>query len=323
MYNALAYEQKNRNKGVRISVMIHLLILLIAFFYYLPGVDLTALEDKPPYAVKVDFTFEESSLSKFAHDDAGAQRAKSESAPAEEKQQEETPKQEEVTKPQEIEVTKPQVIEVPKPDIKLPTPVYTPTTDPVIVTKTPVEEAPVKVTTPTTPTRSEPSKTGTVSANPTKTNTSGSTTGTSTSKPSTVDGNPGGTGKGESGTGAGRDKGNDGDAGSGNASDGSGEYDGSGDGVFGRKIIYRDVSATKHAINVSGRVVTKICINRAGIVTYVELIGSETNMRDKATLRKYLAAARGYKFQPDLTAPKEQCGKLSFLVDNTANNKLR
>ncbi|MBK8670983.1 MAG: hypothetical protein IPN89_16665 [Saprospiraceae bacterium] len=80
MYNALAYEQKNRNKGVRISVMIHLLILLIAFL--LPSrVDLTALEDKPPYAVKVDFTFEESSLSKFAHDDTGAQRPKSESAP--------------------------------------------------------------------------------------------------------------------------------------------------------------------------------------------------------------------------------------------------
>jgi outer membrane biosynthesis protein TonB len=322
MYNTLAFERENKNKGMRVSFVIHLLILLIAFFYYLPQVDLAALEDKPPYAVKVDFTFQESSLSKFAHDDAGAQRAKSQSAPAEEKQQEEVQKQPEVTKPEVIEVTKPQVIDVPTPVIKIPSPVFIPTTDP-IITSTPVDEAPIKVSEPTKPTRAEPVKTGTESTNPTKSSTAGSTTGTSTTKPSTVDGKEGGTGKGDSGTGAGRDKGNDGDAGAGNVSDGTGEYDGSGDGVFGRKIIFRDLSSTKAAINVSGKVVTKVCINRAGLVTYTELIGDETTVRDKATLKLYLKAARGYKFQPDLTAPKEQCGKLSFKVDNTINNKLK
>jgi hypothetical protein len=69
--------------------------------------------------------------------------------------------------------------------------------------------------------------------------------------------------------------------------------------------------------------VTKICINRAGNVTFVELIPTETTIRDKNTLKLYLKAARGYKFQPDLTSPKEQCGKLSFKVDNSINNKLR
>ena len=96
-------------------------------------------------------------------------------------------------------------------------------------------------------------------------------------------------------------------------------WDNSGDGVFGRKIIYRDLSATRVAVNTSGRVVTKVCINRAGLVTYVELIPAETTIKDKPTLRHYLKAARGYKFQPDLTAPKEQCGKLNFTVTSPYN----
>ncbi len=322
MYNSFAFEKENGNKGKRISFIIHLLLLLIAFFYYLPKVDLAELEDKPPYAVKVDFTFEESSMSKLAHDDEGAQRAKSESAPAEEKQEEQATKPEEVTKPEVIEVTKPTVIDVPVPVIKMPTPVFTPTNDPIITT-TPAEEAPVKVSEPAKPTKTEPSKTGNTSSIPSKTNTTGSTTGSSTTKPSTVDGKEGGTGKGDSGTGAGKDKGNDGDAGLGNKSDGTGEYDGSGDGVFGRKPIYRDLSVVSKAVNGSGKVAIKVCINRAGLVTFVELINHETTERNRENLKLYLKAARTYKFQPDLTAPKEQCGKMSFRVDNTVNNKLK
>lgn len=330
MQYALAVEKRNQNKGVRISIILHLLILLIAFFYYLPEVDLAELEDKPPYAVKVDFTFQESSLSKFAHDDEGAQRAKSESAPTQEEVKEEQPEtpaeevkpvEEEVVKPEEIEVTKPQVINVTRPQIKLPAPVYKPTDD-VVIAKNPADEAPVKVSEPSKRAEPTPQKAGGASGGaPSKT--SGSTTGSSTTPPSTVNGSTAGTGKGNTGTGAGRDSGNDGDAGMGNTSDGTGEYDGSGDGVFGRKIVFRDLSATKAAINVSGRVVTKICINRAGIVTYTELIPAETTVRDKKTLKLYLKAARGYKFQPDLKAPKEQCGKLSFKVDNTVNNQVR
>jgi len=320
MYNtSLAFEQKNRNTGRTISFIIHLLILLLAFFYYLPKVD-PLDEEKPPFAVKVDFTFEESSLSKLAHSDEGAQRPKSESAPAQEQPKQEETKPEEVTKPEQIETTKPAEIEVTKPVIKMPTPVVTPKDEDVVTTTKPVEEAPVKVSTPSTPTRTVPSTT--VPSN-SPSGGSGSTTGTSTTKPSTVDGKAGGTGKGDSGTGPGKSSGTDLDAGAGNSSDGTGEYDGSGDGVFGRKIIYRDVSATRAAVTTSGKVVTKVCINRAGLVTYVELNNTETTIRDKVTLRAYLKAARGYKFQPDLTAPKEQCGKLSFIVDNSINKKFK
>lgn len=320
MYNALEVNRNDKNKGARISFVIHALLLLLIFFYYLPKIDPAELEDQPPYAVKVDFTFEESSLSKLAHDDAGARRAKAESAPAaEEKPQEETPQKEDVVKPEEIEITKTQVIDIPRPDIKVPNPVLIPTDNSPVVTSTPVEEAPVKVSETPKPSAPEPVKT--TPSKPAPTSGSGSTTGTST-KPSTVEG-AGGPGKADAGTGAGRDKGNDGNAGAGNVSEGTGEYDGSGDGVFGRKIIVRDLSATKAAISVTGRVVTKICINRAGNVTFVELIPSETTIRDKNALKLYMKAARGYKFQPDLTAPKEQCGKLSFKVDNTVNNRLK
>ena len=108
----------------------------------------------------------------------------------------------------------------------------------------------------------------------------------------------------------------------GNSSAGTGEYDGSGSGIFGRRIVYRDLSAVKAAINESGKVVTKVCINRAGNVTYVELLEGAT-LKDREGLKLYLKAARGYKFQPDPTAPKEQCGKLTFTVNNTVNNQLR
>jgi outer membrane biosynthesis protein TonB len=323
MYNAISIDKDNKNKGLRISFVVHAILVLLIFFYYLPAtVDPALQEDKPPYAVKVDFKFEESSMSKLAHDDEGVSRAKSESAPMEEKKVEEIPQPQEVVKPEEINVTKPQVIETPKPDIKIPKPVFIPTNDPVIVSTTPVEEAPVKVSPPSRPTTTEPVKPTVPATTTTSGNTTGSTTGTSTAKPSTVDGKDG-TGKGDSGTGAGRDKGNDGDSGLGNSSDGTGAYDGSGNGIFGRKITYRNVAGAKSAISVSGRVYVKVCINRAGIVTFGEIIPSESTITDSKVCKEYLKVAKAYKFQPDPTAPKEECGKLIFTVDNSINNKLR
>ncbi|MBK6785223.1 MAG: hypothetical protein IPG79_16840 [Saprospiraceae bacterium] len=75
MYQSSAIESKNNRKGRTISIILHLLLLLIAFLYSMPVVPEEELEEKPPYAVKVDFTFEESSMSKYAHDDAGEKKA--------------------------------------------------------------------------------------------------------------------------------------------------------------------------------------------------------------------------------------------------------
>ncbi|MBP6235808.1 MAG: hypothetical protein KA270_13175 [Saprospiraceae bacterium] len=96
-----------------------------------------------------------------------------------------------------------------------------------------------------------------------------------------------------------------------------------GDGIFGRRVIYRDLSVVSNAVNGSGKVAIKVCINRAGLVTFVELINHETTERNRENLKLYMKAARTYKYQPDLTAPKEQCGKLTFIVENTINNKLK
>lgn len=105
--------------------------------------------------------------------------------------------------------------------------------------------------------------------------------------------------------------------------DGADITDDSGQGVFGRKIIYRDLSATKVAINFSGTIITKVCINREGIVTYAELLSDGTTIRDKSILKKYVYAARGYKFEPNLSAPSQQCGRLKFGISNTVYNKLK
>ncbi len=328
-YNDLALEISRRKKSRNIAIGVHILLLLLIWFYKLPEKDLDELESKPPYPIRVDIEFKESSMSKLAHSDSGRQRAKADAAPpAQEVTKEETPQETptEVVKPEEIEITKPDVIEIKRPDIKIPNPTPTPR-DEVIITKTPADESPVKVSIPKptpapTPTPTPPSSSSS-STTKTTSKTSGSgTSGSDPGKSSTIDGSATGTGKGDSGSGAGSSKGNDNDSGKGNASSGTGAYDGTGNGVFGRKVIYRDLSVVAKGVNVSGRVVTKVCINQAGIVTYAEINGAETTIKDRETLRKYLHAARTYKFQPDLSAPKEQCGKLSFKVDNSVNNKL-
>lgn len=100
-------------------------------------------------------------------------------------------------------------------------------------------------------------------------------------------------------------------------------YDSTGDGVFGRKIIYRDASLFKKLANTSGKIAVKVCINRMGLVTFVELIPSETTIADREILKTFLKAARKYKFEPLSTAPIQQCGKIKFKIENSVSNKLR
>lgn len=337
MQSTLALNEKNRNKSRLITIIVHTLLLIFALFYSIPPpVDHSVKED-PSYEINLDLPAfkkimpvtkpkvneppltefnQESSNSRKANDDEGVMRSKSESAPSNDPM---------TRTPPITDVTKPQVVSPTRPDVKMPGPKVTPVNDDIISSN---DDSPVNApeTSKTSPTRTtgttspgtKPSGSGLPGTSPTR----GSTTGTSPNAPSTIDG-PGGTGKGKTGTGAGMSTGNDGDGGYGTSSDGTGMYDGTGDGVFGRKIVYRDLSAAKAAINGSGKVVTKVCINRAGLVTYVELLTSETTLKDREGLKLYLKAARGYKFQPDPTAPKEQCGKLSFSIDNKINNKLR
>jgi hypothetical protein len=99
--------------------------------------------------------------------------------------------------------------------------------------------------------------------------------------------------------------------------------DTSGDGLFGRKIIYRDMSAAKSATLVSGRVGVKVCINKEGIVKYAEIIQDSSTIKDVRILKKYLKASCGYKFQPNPDAPDYECGRMRFTIKNTSNYKFR
>lgn len=90
-----------------------------------------------------------------------------------------------------------------------------------------------------------------------------------------------------------------------------GELDNSGNGIFGRKIIYRDLFNLSTAEG-NGRVVFKVCINRSGNVTNVKLNELETTLSQKNEIKKVEKAMWTYKFSPDPTAPIEQCGRFSF-----------
>jgi hypothetical protein len=80
------------------------------------------------------------------------------------------------------------------------------------------------------------------------------------------------------------------------------------EGITGRKVLNAPSVDSKD----TSKVAIKICVNQGGVVTYAEIIPGETTLKDKTTLIKYLKAARNYTVQPDKTAPKEQCGKLTY-----------
>ncbi len=308
-----ALEKKNKNKGLRRSIVIHLLLLLIFFFYSFSSTPKEDDIDKPPYPVVVEFTYEESSLSTYAHADVGESR----------------PKNEEVEK---VETSQPKEVEIEKTEVEIPdpTPVINTTPSDPVVSETTVEDSPVEaeetdveidmpeeevvpVEEPATPSVDPPKPTKTESKIKITKPGSG-TSGTNESLPSKTDGK--GKGKGTSGKGKGNTKGSDITSGVGNTSDGSGEYDGSGYGIFGRKVIHRNFS--KIPMTKKGKIIVKTCINRGGRVTFAEIMDEGTTITSRKILKKALDASYGYKFEPDLRAPKEQCGKLIISLSGDA-----
>jgi len=63
----------------------------------------------------------------------------------------------------------------------------------------------------------------------------------------------------------------------------------------------------------------KICINRYGNVLTAYIIEEETTVTDRNILKKVLALVKKYKFEKDMTAPKEQCGKTKIVVNDKRN----
>ena len=127
-----------------------------------------------------------------------------------------------------------------------------------------------------------------------------------------------GTGTGEAGDGTGDgESGTDADDGVGENAAGDGVYDDSGDGIFGRRVVYRNIKQMlQTASSKSGKIVMKVCIDRSGVVTYVELNELLTTIKDRKMIRNAMSAMWDYKYEPDNSAPREECGKFSVSVDN-------
>ncbi len=340
MINELAFERENKRKANLVSTVFHILLLLLAFFA-------TCNYEKAAdnqYAVALNFEeivppkleeFKESSQSNKAQEKEGKPRKNAD-------------------RPAEIKDQQTKTVETKRPEVKLPKPTPTPPkpTDPVVSETTMEEETevsaaeeileiedpepeaipepdpvpePIEEIEEPEPPAPEPAKESVktkigklldvIKAG------GSDDDGNPDGDPSRSDGTADGTGEGNKGDGAGRDaSGNDGDSGSGDGGAGVGEYDGSGNGVFGRRVIYRNIAEILRVGfgNQEGkRIVAKFCVNRDGIVTYAELLNFETNAiippgKEKAVLK----GIYGYKVEADPKAPKEQCGKLKILLNN-------
>lgn len=323
MYNIYRKEEKNRKRSMTMSIIVHSLLILLAFMYYFK-VEVKDPDPNKPYKVTIELDFTESSFSTYARADVGEARLKADVV-------------EEIAPPKTEEL----VIPEKKIEIVTPTPVFIPATTPspkveVVQEESPIviKQNPIQVDKPTAdklpePPKPEPAKPSppspprpsppvaesapksTPANNGPTGNGNPNSTGTATDAGSKSNGD--GAGKSTSGTGKGSDSGNDETSGKGDKGAGAGEYDGSGNGIFGRKVIYRNYSGIP--LTQSGTIMVKICVNRSGIATYVELIELGTTIRDRDILLKTLKAAKGYRFQPDPSAPLEECGKLTVNLD--------
>lgn len=101
-------------------------------------------------------------------------------------------------------------------------------------------------------------------------------------------------------------------------SNNEGEYDESGIGVFGRKVIYRNI---KEILDIGfesqkGRmIVAKFCIAPTGDVTYVELLDETTASLSSSKKKAVIKAITGYKLEADINAPSKQCGKFNVTLN--------
>ena len=98
------------------------------------------------------------------------------------------------------------------------------------------------------------------------------------------------------------------------------QYDPSGRGIFGRKIVHRNFSeilAIKFNKQEETRIVAELCINREGEVVSVELLEETTAIFSQDQEKKIIEGIKGYRYSKDLSAPKVQCGKFKFIIERT------
>ncbi len=205
----------------------------------------------------------------------------------------------------------------PKKTEKLPVPeVKPPPPAPPVVT-TPAPKPPIKVITPKKPAPKKPTKTAptTVPAPPSKDKTptpTESKNDTSESTKETKNSKESGSGNGAGRQGNGKaSTSSDGD----DATPGDGDegMDFSGDGIFGRRVVYR--ADVKKMTEEAGKIVVNLCINRTGRVVYAENNAKLSTIKNARIIRKAVDTTKKYRFDTDYTAREKECGKLTFIFE--------
>src|SRR5690606_11865552 len=86
-----------------------------------------------------------------------------------------------------------------------------------------------------------------------------------------------------------------------------------GDGLFKRKVITR-ANVAQIAVS-EGKIVVNLCVDRSGKVVFAQHDPRHSSIRDKGILAKAKECAKRYVFDQDQSAPKEQCGRLTFIFE--------
>jgi hypothetical protein len=101
------------------------------------------------------------------------------------------------------------------------------------------------------------------------------------------------------------------------AGDGGGGDGLEGDGIITRKIIYRE--NITGAAKISGRITLNVCIDRQGKVVYAGYDPEKTTITDKEIIKQATHLALRYRYEAKYTAPKRECGQLTFIFSIDEN----
>jgi hypothetical protein len=114
--------------------------------------------------------------------------------------------------------------------------------------------------------------------------------------------------------GSGKGSGNQGkDSGVGNEVKGLNWGDFAGDGLFNRKVIKR-ANVARIAVQ-QGKVVINLCVDQVGNVVFAQYDSPNSTIKDKSIVAKAEECEKQYVFDEDLSAPREQCGRLTFIFE--------
>lgn len=279
---ALENEEKDKKKSRVIAFFFFLSFAAVAFLPLLSMIQ----PEEPQYESVVTIDFSETKFEKASKKAADSGAKGGEKAP---------PKTEKVPVPEVKPLPpKPPVVttHTPAPPVPMP-PKKTP--PPPVPTKTshvpaPPIPVPPKTPVPTTPTEAK-------SDAPTETNTN----------------------KKESGAGNGAGKSGDGKASTSSDGDdvtpGEGDegMDFSGNGIFGRRVVYR--ADVKKITQEEGKIVVNLCVGRTGRVVYAENNEELSTITNPSIVKKAVDCAKRYRFDKDYTAAEKECGKLTFIFD--------